>query len=48
LASIEAIFVHFDSGSARDGNVIGESLVVVVDFEPFCTVRPYWLTVADI
>jgi hypothetical protein len=37
LTSIEPILVYFDWGSARDGNVLGESLVVVVDFEAFCT-----------
>jgi len=37
LASIEPIFVYFDWGSARNGNVLGESLIVVVDFKVFCT-----------
>ena len=33
---IEPIFVYFDWGSARYGNVLGEILVVVDDFEAFC------------
>jgi hypothetical protein len=36
LASIEPILAYFDWGSARDRNVIEESLVVIVDFEAFC------------
>jgi hypothetical protein len=36
LASIKPIFVNFDWGGARDGNILRESLIVVVDFKPFC------------
>ncbi len=37
LASIEPILVYFHWGIARDGNILRESLVVIVDFEAFCT-----------